>query len=89
MTAKRSQIFRAVARGDSIALIADRCGLSYSEAWSHFRCAVAELDRKGSIALDRVRWQQYLVLMRIVEQALAAFDRSAEESVVASMAIKR
>jgi hypothetical protein len=39
------------------------------------------LDRKGGSALDAVRWQQYLMLMRIVDQALAAFDKSAEEGI--------
>jgi hypothetical protein len=79
MTSKRSRIFRAVARGEPIARIADTCGITCSEAWSGLRSAIAELDRKGSVALDNVRWQQYQLLMRIVEQALAAFEESGEE----------
>jgi hypothetical protein len=39
------------------------------------------LDRKYPSALDAVRLQQYLVLMQIVDQAFAAFGRSAEEGV--------
>lgn len=81
MTSLRSKIFRAFARGDSIARIADNCGIGYVQAWSQIRSAVAELDRKGGSALDAVRWQQYLMLMRIVDQAFAAFERSAEEGV--------
>jgi hypothetical protein len=37
------------------------------------------VDRKNPSALDAVRWQNYLMLMRIYDQAFAAFDRSAEE----------
>ena len=82
MTPKRSQIFRAVARGESIARIADSCGASYSEVWSHFSRVIAELERKNSPAPDTIRFQQYLVLMQIVDQALAAFDQSTEGNVV-------
>jgi hypothetical protein len=81
MTPQRSQIFRAFARGESVARIAESCGVSYAQAWSQLRRAVAEVDRKGGTALDAIRWQQYLALMRIVDQALAAFDRSAEYGV--------
>ena len=81
MTTQRSQIFRAFARGEPIAQIAESCGLSYDKAWSHLRRAVAELDRKNPSELDTIRWQQYLALMRVVDQAFAAFERSAEEGV--------
>ena len=53
--------------------------MSFAQAWSHLRRAVAELDPKGGAALDTVRWRQYLALMRIADQAFAAFERSAEE----------
>jgi hypothetical protein len=79
MTPKRSQIFRAIASGESIARIADRLGLTYGEAWLQLSHAIAELNRKGSSAVEPLRWQQYLVLMRVVDQALAAFDQSTEE----------
>lgn len=81
VTPKSSQISRAVARGESIAGIADRFGISDGEAWSQLSRGVAELNRRGSTALDAVRWHQYLVLMRIVDQALAAFDMSADKGV--------
>jgi hypothetical protein len=66
-------------------------GVSYGQAWSDLRRAVAELDRKGGSALDAVRWQNYLMLMRIVDQAFAAFEKSAEEGVreIASQTIER
>ena len=79
MTSQRSEIFRAFARGKSIVQIAENCGASYGQAWSQIRRAVAELDRRNPSALDAVRWQQYLVLMRIYAQAFAAFEKSAEE----------
>src|SRR5690242_4136725 len=81
MTTETSQIFRAFARGISIVRIAESRGVSYTQAWSQIRRAVAELDRKGGTALDAVRWQQYLMLMRIADHAFAAFERSAEEGV--------
>jgi hypothetical protein len=81
MTSQRSQIFRAFARGESVARIAERRGVGHGRAWSQIRCAIGELDLKGGTALDTVRWQQYLVLMRIVDQAFAAFERSAEDGV--------
>jgi hypothetical protein len=81
MTRQHSEIFRAFARGESIARIAENCGVNYGRAWSHLRRAVAELDRKNPSALDAVRWQQYSVLMRIVDHAFAAFERSAEQGV--------
>lgn len=68
MTPQRRQIFRAFARGESIPLIAESSGVSYEKAWSHLKRAVAELDRKNPSALDAVRWQQYLVLMRIYDR---------------------
>jgi hypothetical protein len=91
MTSQRSRIFRAFARGESIIQIAESCGGSYAHAWSQLRRVVAELDRKNSSALDAIRWQQYLVLMRIVDQALAAFEKSAEEGVkeTASQTVQR
>lgn len=81
MTSQRRRIFRAFARGESIARIAENCGVSYGQAWSQIRRAVAELDRKGDSALDAVRWQNYLMLMRVADQAFAAFEKSAEEGV--------
>jgi hypothetical protein len=81
MTTQGSQIFRAFARGESIAQIAENCRVSYGKAWSQLRRAVAELDRKGGTALDAVRFQQYWVLMRVVDQAFAAFEKSAERGV--------
>jgi hypothetical protein len=81
MTTRRSQIFRAFVRGEPIAQIAQSSGLSYGQAWSHLRGAVADLDGKNPSALDAIRWQQYLMLMRIVDHALTAFDKSAEEGV--------
>jgi hypothetical protein len=81
MTSQCSRIFRAFARGESIVQIAESCGVSYSKAWSQLRRAIAEVDRKGGTALDAVRWQQYLMLMRVVDQAFAAFEKSAEEGV--------
>jgi hypothetical protein len=91
MTARRSQMLRAFVRGESIARIAERCGVSYAQAWSQLRRAVAELDRKNPSALDAVRWQNYLMLMRIVDQAVAAFEKSAEDGVseIASQTIER
>ena len=47
MTAQRSEIFRAFARGESIPQIAKSCGVSYGWAWSQLKRAVAELYRKG------------------------------------------
>jgi hypothetical protein len=81
MTPQCSQIFRAFARGESIAQIAETCGVSYGQAWSQLRRAIVTLDRRNPSARDTIRWQQYLVLMRIVDQALAAFDKSAEEGI--------
>jgi hypothetical protein len=81
MTSLRSKIFRAFARRDSIARIADNCGIGYVQAWSQIRRAVTELDRIGGTALNAIRWQQYLALMRIVDRAFAAFEKSAEEGV--------
>ena len=81
MTSQRSEIFRAFARGESVTLIAESRGVSNTQAWSQLRRAVVELDRKNPSAIDAVRWQQYLVLMRIVDQAFAAFEKSAEEGV--------
>jgi len=81
MTPQRSEIFRAFVRGTSIARIAESSGLSYGQAWSHLRGAVAGLDGKNPSALDAIRWQQYLMLMRIVDQVFAAFEQSAEEGV--------
>jgi hypothetical protein len=54
-------------------------GVSYGKAWSQLRRAVAKVDRKGGTTLDAARWQQYLVLMRIVDQAFVAFEKSAGE----------
>lgn len=81
MTSRRSQIFRFFIRGESILQIAESCGVSYGQARSQISGAVAELERKNPSALDAVRWQQYLMLMRVVDQAFAAFQKSAEESV--------
>jgi hypothetical protein len=81
MTARRSQMFRAFVRGESIARIAESCGVSYAQAWSQIRRAVEDLERRGGTALDAIRWQQYLALMRIVDHALAAFEKSAGEAV--------
>ncbi len=81
MTPEASQIFRAFAHGESIARIAENCNVSYGQAWSQIRRAVTELDRKGGATLDAVRWQNYLLLMRIVDQAFAAFEKSAEDGV--------
>jgi hypothetical protein len=81
MTTQHRQIFRAFARGEPITQIAESCGISYGQAWSQIRRAVTELDRKGGTALDAVRWQNYLMLMRVVDQAFPAFEKSAEESV--------
>jgi DNA-binding NarL/FixJ family response regulator len=80
MTPQRSQIFRAFARGESITRIAESCDISYAQAWSQIRRAAEELERKNPSALDAVRWHNYLMLMRIADQAFAAFDRSAEEA---------
>jgi DNA-binding NarL/FixJ family response regulator len=77
MTPQRSQIFRAFARGESITRIAESCDISYAQAWSQIRRAVEELERKNPSALDAVRWHNYLMLMRIADQAFAAFDRRA------------
>lgn len=81
MTPEASQIFRAFAHGESIARIAENCNVSYGQAWSQIRRAVTELDRKGGATLDAVRWQNYLLLMRIVDQAFAACEKSAEDGV--------
>lgn len=75
MTPQASRILRAFARGESIARIAESCGVSNGQAWSQLKRTVAEFDRKN----PAVRWQQYLMLMRVVDQAFAAFDKSAEE----------
>ena len=90
MTPQRSQIFRAFARGESITRIAESCGISYGKAWSHLKRGIAKLDRKNPSALDAVRWQNYLMLMRIADQAFAAFERSAAEGVseIASQTIE-
>lgn len=90
MTTKRSEIFRAFTRGESIAQIAECSGVRYAQAWSQIRRAVAELDCKNPSALDAVRWQNYLMLMRVVDQAFAAFEKSAEEGVseIASQTIE-
>jgi hypothetical protein len=90
MTTQRSEIVRAFARGESIVQIAESCGVSYGKAWSQIRRAVAELDRKGGTALDAIRWQNYLMLMRVADQALAAFEKSAEDGVseIASQTIE-
>jgi hypothetical protein len=79
MTPQASRIFRAFVRGESIPQIAESCGVSYGQAWSQIRRAVAELDRKGGTALDAVRWHQWLLLTRIADVAFAAFEQSAEE----------
>jgi hypothetical protein len=76
---QRSQIFRAFARGTPLSQIAESCGVSYSQAWLQLKRAVAELERKNPSVRETVCWQQYLVLMRIVDQALAAFRKSAED----------
>jgi hypothetical protein len=81
MTRQRSEILRAFIRGESIVRIAESCGVSYAQAWSQLQRAIAEVDRKGGTALDAVRWQNYLMLMRIADQAFAAFEKSAEEGV--------
>src|ERR1700738_3337928 len=81
MTARRTQMFRAFVRGESIARIAESCGVSYGRAWSHLRRTIAELDHKNPSAVDAIRWQNYLMLMRVVDHALAAFERSAEKGV--------
>jgi hypothetical protein len=83
-------MFRAFVRGESIPQIAKSCGVSYAQAWSQLRRAIAELDRKNPSALDAVRWHNYLMLMRIVDQAFAAFEKSAEEGVreIASQTIE-
>ena len=78
MTPQRSKIFHAFTRGEPIARIAESCGVSYGQAWSQLRRAVAELEHKNPSALDAVRWENYLMLMRIAGQAFAAFERSAE-----------
>jgi hypothetical protein len=81
MTTQRSQIIRAFARGESFAQIAESCSVSYGQVWSQLSRAIPELDRKNPSALDAVRWQQWLSLTRIVDHALAAFEKSAEEGV--------
>ncbi len=81
MTSQASRIFRAFARGKPVTQIAESCGVSYAKAWSLLRRAIAEADQKGGTAADTVRWQQYLMLMRVVDQAFAAFEKSAEEGV--------
>ncbi len=81
MTHQRSQIFRRFARGQSICQVAESFGVSYAQAWSELRRAIMEFERNGSTARDIIRFQQYLILMRIVDQALAAFERSSEEGV--------
>jgi len=81
MMLQANQIFRAFARGESVNQIAGTCGLTYAQTWLLLRRAVAEMERKKPATLDNIRWQQYLVLMRIVDQAFAAFERSAEDSV--------
>jgi molybdenum-dependent DNA-binding transcriptional regulator ModE len=90
MTSQRRQIFRAFTRGESIARIAESSGVNYRRTWSYLRRAVAELDRKNPSALDTVRWQNYLMLMRVVDQAFAAFEKSADDGVseVASQTIE-
>jgi hypothetical protein len=80
VTVQRNQIFRAFARGTPLSQIAENCGVSYSQAWLLKR-AVVELERKNPSAQETVRWQLYLVLMRVVDQALAAFEKSGEEGV--------
>jgi hypothetical protein len=91
MTPQRSQIFRAFTRGESISRIAESSSVSYGQAWSQLRRAIAEVDRKGGSARDAVRWENYLALMRIVDQAFAAFEKSAEEGVseTASQTVER
>jgi hypothetical protein len=81
MTPQASLIFRAFARGESIACIADSCGVGYAQAWTQLRRAIAEIDLKNPSTIDAVRWQQYLVLMRIADRAFAAFEKSAEDGV--------
>ena len=81
MTLQRSRIVRAFARGESIAQIAESSGVSYGQAWSHLRRAVAELDRKNPSARDTIRFQQWLLLTRIADHAFAAFEKSAEKGV--------
>jgi hypothetical protein len=44
VTSQRSEIFRAFARGEPIVRIGENCGVSYCQAWSQIRPAVAELD---------------------------------------------
>jgi hypothetical protein len=91
MTTQRSEIFRAFARGESIAQIAETGGVSYGKAWAQIGRAIAELDRKNPSVLDAIRWQQWLSLTRIADQAFAAFEKSAEEGVreTASQTVER
>lgn len=79
MTPQGSRIFRAFVCGESIVRIAENCGVNYGKAWSQLGRAVSELDRKNPSALDAVRWQNYLMLMRVVDRAFEAFDGSAGE----------
>jgi hypothetical protein len=78
VTVQRSQIFRAFANGDSAP--ADRGGFQsrHSQVWSQVQRAISEIERSGGTACETVRWQQYLVLSRIVGQAMQAWDRSQE-----------
>jgi hypothetical protein len=66
VTVQRSQIFRAFANGDSAP--ADRGGFQsrHSQVWSQVQRAISEIERSGGTACETVRWQQYLVLSRIV-----------------------
>jgi hypothetical protein len=91
MTPQASRIFRAFTRGESIVQITESCGVRYAQAWSHLRRAIAELDRKNPSALDTIRFQQWLSLTRIADQAFAAFEKSAEDGVgeTASQTVER
>jgi hypothetical protein len=79
MTAQASQIFRAFTLGESIAPIADKCGISCAQAWTQLRRAIAEIELKNPSTIDSIRWQQYVLLMRIADRAFAAFEKSAQD----------
>jgi hypothetical protein len=76
VTVQRSQILRAFARGQSITRIAESFGIEHSQAWSQLKRAVAELERKGGTAHEIIRFQQFFVLSRVVDEAMQAWVRS-------------
>ena len=76
MTAQASKILRAFARGEPIMRIADTCGISYTQAWSQLKRAVAKTEHKNPSPLDTIRLEQYFILTRIVDQAFEAFEKT-------------